>query len=334
MLLQPPVLALLLMSALEVAIALAVIPFAVSIVRHWDLGDASERQVRLERRTRLVSTLVAFAMGLQILTLPVLVFTADRLAAQLSGAMCAVGTLNANAYGFAALSAQMVAFFAAVAWLALDAMDVSVPTYPLTRIKYVAALVLAPLLALAAGLPVAFFAMLEPSVITSCCARVFASDAPSVSGALAAWPAGPAMIAFYVSLAAAVMFSLHVATGRRGRASAALAGGAGLVAFASVIAGVVSFLAPAVYDDVLHHCPFCFLKAEYHHQGYLIYVPLFVATANSTWLLCASLAARVPALGDVLPRSQRRWAAVAAAGFMLVALISSIMLARSHVTFQ
>ena len=65
MLLQPPVLAMLLMSALEVAIALAVIPFAVSIVRHWDLGDASERQVRLERRTRLVSTLVAFAMGLQ-----------------------------------------------------------------------------------------------------------------------------------------------------------------------------------------------------------------------------------------------------------------------------
>jgi hypothetical protein len=29
-----------------------------------------------------------------------------------------------------------------------------------------------------------------------------------------------------------------------------------------VIAGVVSFLAPAVYDDVLHHCPFCFLKVD------------------------------------------------------------------------
>jgi putative ABC transport system ATP-binding protein len=203
------------------AIALAVIPFAVSIVRYWDLGDASERQLRLERRTRLVSTLVAFAMGLQILTLPVLVFTADRLAAQLSGAMCAVGTLNANAYGFPALSAQMVAFFAAVAWLALDAMDVSVPSYPLTRVKYVAALVLAPLLALAAGLPVAFFGCSShrssPRAAPAC------TDAPSVSGALAAWP-GPAMIAF-----TSARRGRHVLAprgdGRCGRASAALAGG-------------------------------------------------------------------------------------------------------------
>ncbi len=334
MLLQPPVLALLLMSAVQVAVALAAVPFSISVLRHWDLSSASERQVTLERRTRLVSTLVGFVMTLQVLALPVLVFTADRLAAQLAGAMCAVGTLNANVYGFPALTLQIATFFAAAAWLAIDALDVTVPTYPLTRVKYLAVLALAPLLVAAAGLQSAFFAALQPSVITSCCARVFASGAGSVSGAMAALPARPAMGVFFASLAVAAGLSLYVASGPRGRRSAALAGGTGLVAFPSGIAGVVSFVAPAVYGDVLHHCPFCILKAEYAHQGYLLYIPLFTATASSVWLLCSSFAARVQALRKVLPGAQRPWAAAAATGFALVVVVAGIMLVRSHVTFR
>ena len=331
MLLQPPVLALLLMSSLQLLIAVAVVPFSVSIVRHWNLDDASERQILLERRTRLVSTLVGFVMVLQILSLPVFVFTADRLAAQLSGAMCAVGTLNASVYGFPALAVQIAAFFAAVAWLAIDAMDTSVPTYPLTRPKYGAALGLAPVLAAAAVLQWAFFAALEPDVITSCCARVFTSGTGTLAGSLSALPSRAAMIVFFASLAAVAGLSYYVSAGPRGPGSAALAGGAGLVAFPAAISGIVSFVAPAVYDDVLHHCPFCILKAEYSHQGYLLYVPLFVAAAGSLWLLCASVGALSPGLRPVLPGAQRRWAAAAAAGYALVAVIAGIMVARSHV---
>lgn len=334
MLLQPPVLALLLMSAVQVSVALATVPFSVSVLRHWNLSDASERQVTLERRTRLVSTLVGFVTALQVVTLPVLVFTTDRLAAQLAGAMCAVGTLNANVYGFPALALQITTFFAAAAWLALDALDVSVPTYPLTRAKYLAALALAPLLVATAGLQALFFERLEPSVITSCCARVFAVGAGSLPGAMAALPARPATSVFFVSLAIAAVLSAYVALGPRGRTSTALAGGAGLLAFAAAIAGIVSFLAPAVYGDVLHHCPFCILKAEYTHQGYLLYLPLFVATAASVWLVCSAFAARVPVLRCVVPTGQRPWAAVAAIGFTSVAIIGAAMLARSHVTFQ
>ena len=128
--------------------------------------------------------------------------------------------------------------------------------------------------------------------------------------------------------------SLHVATGRRGRGSAALAGGAGLLAFPASIAGIVSVVAPAVYGDVLHHCPFCILKAEYAHLGYLLYVPLFAATASSVWLVCASLAARAPGLRSVVPQAQRPRAAVAAVGFALVALVGGVLLARSSVTFR
>jgi hypothetical protein len=280
-----------------------------------------------------VSTLVAFALALQMVALPLFVFTADRLAAQLSGAMCAVGTFNANAYGFPALLAQIVAFFASAAWLALDAMDVSVPSYPLTRPKYVGMLLLAPVLVAASGMLWVFFVSLEPDVITSCCARVFASGADTVSGSLAALPPRRAMGGFFVGLSVAAGLHFYVATGPRGPLSAALAGASGLAAFGAAVAGIVSFVAPAVYNDVLHHCPFCILKAEYSHQGYLIYVPLFTATASSVWVLCAAVAAGVPSLRLVLPDAQRRWAAVAAVGYVLVAVVSAIMVAWSPVTF-
>ena len=60
------------------------------------------------------------------------------------GAMCAVGTLNVNAYGFPALIAQMAVFFLAAVWLAVNHVDTRAPDYPLVRIKYGALLLLLP----------------------------------------------------------------------------------------------------------------------------------------------------------------------------------------------
>ena len=69
----------------------------------WDLRSGSERQLRLERRTVLVSLLVRVALAFQLLLLFLLVFTADALAPQFTGAMCAAGSLRAAPYGYPAL---------------------------------------------------------------------------------------------------------------------------------------------------------------------------------------------------------------------------------------
>ena len=331
MLLQPPVLALLLVSSLQALGAAAAAPFSFSIATSWDLRRADERQVRLEQRTLLVSTLVALLMGLELLMLPVFAFTADRLASQLSGAMCAVGTLNADEYGFPALITRIVTFFAAAGWLALDRLDTRVPTYPLTRLKYGLVLGLAPLFVAAALLDWLYFAGLEPDVVTSCCARVFEPEARSLSGNLAALPPGPAAAALFGALALAIGGCAFVAA-RPDRAwASALAGVVGVAAFPAVIAGVVSLVAPAAYDDVLHHCPFCILKAEYGHLGYAIYAPLFLAASASGWLVCAALAARAPDLRPGLGPVRRRWAATAAVGYALVLVVAGLTVARSRV---
>ena len=48
-------------------------------------------QLGLERRTYLVSTLLGFALAFQVLSLFLLVYAADAIAPQLTGAMCAAG---------------------------------------------------------------------------------------------------------------------------------------------------------------------------------------------------------------------------------------------------
>lgn len=116
------------------------------MIRHWDITSGSERQLKLERRTYLVSTLLSLILATQLLALLLFVFNADSMAGMLVGAMCAVGSLNANVYGFPSLSAQIAAFFLAAVWLVIHHVDIQAPDYPLVRMKYALLLGMAPVL--------------------------------------------------------------------------------------------------------------------------------------------------------------------------------------------
>jgi hypothetical protein len=131
MLFQPAIIALLLASGLGAALLLAAAPFALQVIRRWDIASGSELQLQLERRTYLFSTLLSFVFAIQLVALLLFIFNADRMAVMFVGAMCAVGTLNANAWGFPALIAQMAVFFLAAMWLAINHVDVSASDYPL-----------------------------------------------------------------------------------------------------------------------------------------------------------------------------------------------------------
>lgn len=166
MIFQPAILALLLSSLLCIGLLLAATPHAIDLIRHWDLSSGSERQLLRERRTYLLSTLLAFVFATQLVALLLFVFNADRMASLFVGAMCAVGTLEANAFGFPALLAQILVFFLAAVWLVINHVDTRAPDYPLLRIKYVLLLCLLPFLLAAAVLQWRFFLALRADVIT------------------------------------------------------------------------------------------------------------------------------------------------------------------------
>ena len=204
MLFQPAIIALLLAGAVSLLVLVAAAPFALQVIRRWDMQSGSELQLVLERRTYLFSTLTAFVFVTQIGALLLTVFNADKMAVMFVGAMCAVGTLNANAWGFPMLYAQIAVFFLAAAWLTLNQVDNQAPDYPLVRVKYGLLLLLLPALAATFALQLKYFLNLRADVITSCCGSLFSEQGPTLASEASGMEAQPAILLFYSALGAAV----------------------------------------------------------------------------------------------------------------------------------
>ncbi len=331
MLFQPAIIALLLASTLCVLALVGSAPFAVDVIRRWDIRSGSERQLQLERRTYLFSTLLTLVLVLQLAAVLLFVFNAEKMSGMFVGAMCAVGTLNVNAFGFPALNGKIAVFFLAAMWLAINHVDSRARDYPLVRIKYGLLLALAPLLAGSAWAELQYFLDLKADVITSCCGSLFSEGSPTIAAEASALPPIPAMWLFYGSLGAAVVLAaVHGLGGGRQRWSGYLLALASGVAFVATIAGILAFVSLYIYEHPHHHCPFCILKPEYNYQGYWLYVPLFGATAAGLAAGAVQPFARIASLREVIPEFSRRMAAIAANGFFLTAAIASFMIWQSR----
>jgi hypothetical protein len=331
MLFQPAIIALLLASALCVLALVASAPFALDVIRRWDIKSGSERQLQMERRTYLFSTLLTFVLALQLAAVLLFVFNAEKMSGMFVGAMCAVGTLNVNAFGFPALNAKIAVFFLAAMWLAINHVDSRARDYPLVRIKYALLLLLAPLLVASGWVELQYFLGLKADVITSCCGSLFSEGSPTLAAEASALPPLPAMWLFYGSLGAAIVVAAwHGYGGGRSGWSAYALATASAIGFAATIAGILSFVSLYIYEHPNHHCPFCILKPEYGYQGYWLYVPLFGATAAGLAVGAVQPFARIESLRDIVPGFSRTLAAIAANGFALTAAIATAMIWQSR----
>ncbi|MCB1337277.1 MAG: hypothetical protein KDK10_07430 [Maritimibacter sp.] len=317
MIFQAPILALLLVAGLASGVALWSAGFGWVVLRRWDIASGTGRQLGLERTTELVSTLFGLVMLAELAALLLFVYNADRMASLFVGAMCAVGTLNVNGWGFPALYLKIAVFFAAALWLMLDRADRLGRDYPLARVKYAGLVLIAPLVVADFGVELTYFLGLETDVITSCCSKLFTP----VNDGLAAEMTGLAPGAALWLLAGggafvAVTGGLTLGTGR-GHGWLALAGAA---MFAVSLAAIVSVISLYVYDHPNHHCPFCLLQREHGYYGYALYLPLFAGTAFALGAGLTSAFHRVPSLAGALPAMTRRLVALALWGFALFGL--------------
>jgi len=316
---HPAVIALLASSVAITGLVLYSARLGVTILRRWDLTSGSELQLALERRTYLVSTILTNAFAFQVVSLFLLVFTADRLHTQFVGAMCAAGTFNVDPSGYPALLLKLATFVLAGLWLILNHVDTRAWDYPLVRVKYAALLMLAPVLLVELVVQGDYLLSLEPNVITSCCGSLFTSDAHGVAADLAALPARPTAIAFFAVLGATCLSGLMFWRWRRGGYLVALLAAASLVVS---LAAVISFISPYVYDMPSHHCPFDVLQAGYHWIGYPLYLLLGGGTLAGMGVGVLAPFRRVPSLERVAPRMQGRLALACA---ILLALFTAMI---------
>jgi hypothetical protein len=324
---QPPALALLFASSLNALMLTGVGLFALYLLVRWNPASGGEAQIALERRTHLASTLVALSLVLGLPALALFVHTADAMAPFFTGAMCAVGSLKANAWGLPALLAQLALFFLAAAWLVLNHLDQLGWNAPLTRRKYRLLLLLGPLALAQAGLLWLYFLDLHPEVITSCCGSLFGPESGGLASDLAALPLEWSRPMFCGGLLATLVAgAIFLRTGRFGTLFGVLAG----VNFPVALGAVVAFIAPYIYEQPNHHCPFCLLQAEHGYAGWVLYALLFTGTAAGIGVGLAASATGKESLAEAAPRVARGLAWVALAGLGGFGMAVVVYIARSN----
>lgn len=255
----------------------------VRVLRHWDPASDSNLQISLENETWLASTLVEYALAVQGLSLLLFLLAADCYSQVIAGAMCATGSLTANAYGMPTLYVKIFGVFFYGFWILLHQLDIRSEHYPLVRIKYIYLLLLIPLVLVDISLQTLYIANLDPDIITSCCAVVFneaAGEGSNLIGTLSQVVMLPLYYGTMLCLALTALFMTgrlplgkYLVYGKAGWLSYCYAAGWlwFLVLSLMVITAVISSY---IYAMPFHRCPFCIIKPEYGYIGMFIYLAL------------------------------------------------------------
>ena len=318
MIFHPLVLSLTLASLLINFMILYASCFGVQILKKWDLRSGSELQLNLERKTYLISTLLACLFGFELLSLFLFVFTVDRLHAFFVGAMCAAGTLHVNGYGYPTLILKVINFLLAGLWLLLNYVDNRGYDYPLVKRKYLFLLLLAPLILIETALQANFFFRLKPDIITSCCGSLFSITGSGLLPEVSVFPSIPVKIGFYLTLA--VTGGLGLAFYRKGSGGTLFASMVGVVFMVSILS-IFSFISPYFYELPTHRCPFCILQAEYAYAGYPIYFSVLGGTISGVGVGVLMPFKKIESLSRIIPSLQKRLVLISLALFLLFALI-------------
>jgi hypothetical protein len=331
MLLHPSILALVIVSAVVACMVLLAGVFGLQVVRHWDIKSGSERQLRLERRTYLISTLVAFAFLAELVSLLLFVYNAEQMSSQFVGAMCATGVLNVNAWGWPALYLKIAVFFSGAAWLTLNRIDNRAFDYPLIRVKYGLLLLILPLVAAETAVQTSFFLEMEPDIITSCCGSLFTPEGEGVAAEISGIEPSTSLILLILSALAVFLSGGWYL--RRSTGAAAFAAGS-LAAFLVALVAIVSCIALYVYEHPHHHCPFCILKSGHGFIGYYLYVPLFLATALALGVGIIAPFRRVASLVEIIPAESRRFIKISMLGMLLFYAVAGYAILSSNLTMM
>ena len=320
MILNPAIIALVTSSLLITAYAVYASTIGFQILGRWDVKSGSEEQLVLERKTYLVSTLLAYLFGLSLFSLFLFIYTADHVHNLFVGAMCAAGSLNVNKYGYPALVMKSINFFLCGVWLIINYTDSKGLDYPLIRIKYKLLIVITALLAFETFLTINYFMQLHPNVITSCCGTLFSTDADTIAGGLASLPSIPAKVLFYLSVVLVLRSGIHfLVTGRAVRVFAYFSTWLYIFSFVAII----SFISLYFYELPTHHCPFDLLQRDYNYIGYPLYLSLFAAGITGAGAGVIDRFKGAASLKSAIPALQKRLCLFSMIGYIIFTVITT-----------
>jgi hypothetical protein len=322
MILHPGVLALVMGAVGVTTMMLYASLLGIKIVRKWNIYSSSPEQLRLERKTYLISTIMNYVIGFEILSALLFVYTVDDIHPIFIGAMCATGSLNANPVGWYVLYAKIATFFLGAIWIAVNLIDQRAEDYPLVRMKYGMLLAITPFIALDTYFSWKYFVDLKPNVITSCCGALFSPEGSGVASSLSTLPLRPMMILFYLSVGLFLVNAVAAVRWDR-RLFRCLMGYFSVLVFVVAIASIIAFISLYFYEIPTHHCPFDILQREYHFIGYPLYICLFSGVLSGLLVGIFEPLKKIGSLNQIIGKAQQRWTMISMALIAIFAIICS-----------
>jgi len=304
----------------------------VKVMHHWDFQSSSAYQLSLERKTYLISTLMNYVLGFQIISALLFIYTVEDIHKLFVGAMCATGSLNANPVGWTALMSKITVCFAAGFWLVLNYLDQKAIDYPFVRLKYSLLLILLPIIIFDSILQFRYFWGLDPDIITSCCGSLFSSSGTSVASSIAGLPVLPSMLLFFSGGILIIIISFTCLISQKSflRALLFFCNGTFLVI---ALASIVSFISMYIYELPTHHCPFDILQREYGFIGYPLYLSLFGAVFFGLLPGIFHGTGKVPSLHKNYITLERYWIVFSLSSMIVFLSISTYRIIFSNLTY-
>jgi len=324
---NPGIIALFISSLLISGMVLYASFYGALILRYWDIKSGSETQLNLERRTYLISTIISYACVFQLCSFFLFIYTADTLHPFFTGAMCAVGSLNVNKWGFPTVILKTITFLLAGLWLIINFTDNRGFDYPLIKVKYLLLLIITPLILAETIMQSNYFLGLNPEVITSCCGSLFTADTKGVASEIVSLPRSVMEIAFYgTMMGALVLGAVFYRTGKMGYGfSAAIS-----VTFLISIASFISFISIYFYELPTHHCPFCILQKEYGYIGYFLYLLLLAGGLTGMGVGLLMPFRQMPSLKETLPAIQKHLTLISVICYLSFTAIATFQIIFSN----
>ena len=331
MIFHPTIIALYVSSVLISFIILYGTSYGIQILRRWDIKSGSELQLTLERKTYLISTLLTYLFGFELLSLFLFIFTADQLNTLFVGAMCAAGSLYVNDYGYPTLILKMFNFLLAGLWLILNYTDNQAHDYPLIKKKYSFLLILTPSILAEMILQANYFLRLRPDIITSCCGTLFSKESSGLVSEISVLPSIPMKVIFYLSMVSTAASGIYYYLKNKG---GYLFSSLSTITFLTSIMAILSFISVYFYELPTHHCPFCILQKEYGYIGYPLYLTLLGGTISGVGVGLLMPFRNIKSLSEVLPSIQKKLTVTSLILFAIFTVIVTYRMLFSNLVLE
>lgn len=304
----------------------------VIVVLRWDFESSSAYQLSLERKTCLISTIMNYVLGFQIISTLLFIYTVDDIHGLFVGAMCATGSLNANPIGWQVLLTKIGVCFAAGFWIVLNYLDQAAEDFPLVRLKYTLLVLLLPFVLLDAYLQLRYFLDLNPEIITSCCGSLFSLSGGGVASSMSGLPVQPTMVVFYlVFLCMLVLSLLCLFSAKKVLRYLLLLFSAGMLPVALV--AIVSFISMYIYELPSHRCPFDIFQNHYGFIGYPLYVSLFCGVFFGMLPGMFHPLQRIDSLREKIIQVERPWIYISIGAISAFVMIATYRIVTSNLTY-